>query len=988
MKLMTWKNQMIDQYMISKNKKLLASENYEFLRKSGLEHITKLAGKIWTDYNTHDPGITILELLCYAITDLGYRTSYDIKDILAPINENDANDEACFYTAAEIFPNNPVTILDFRKIIADIPGIKNAWLKKSNKYEKYFYVDYENRTLTFDKGNKNEIVELNGLYNIVFEFEKDIDEKDIKFKPVLDKLEKKVLDKLHEQRNLCEDYISIKKVDYEDIAVCADIEVKQGADVDTVLAEIYYNLTWYFSPQINFYSFDEMLKKGKTVDEIFEGPILEHGFLDNDEFEKTDLKSELRVSDIINFIMDIKDVVAVKNILLTSYIDNMPYQTNVEWLLELSGDNRVAQLNIDKSKFVFYKNILPYIANEEKVKKKLKEFNEFNRKYKLKGHKKDLPIPKGDFKNIKNYYPVQNSFPLCYGIGEFGLPKSASPMRKVQAKQLKAFLLFFEQLLANYLSQLANVKNLFSFDESISQTYFSQELYGIKDLKNLYLDYNTYRNDHSKLDEDKNLFCKRRNKFLDHLLGRFCEEITDYSLLLYTMIGENASTTLIKNKIDILKVYDEISANRGKAFNYKNKDQIWNTDNISGMKKRVCRLLGFKVENRQNLATGCLFIEKDLDKYVVILKDPENPEKEFLTSISYQNKEKAENILHYILSHGDNEENYGYLENGSNRFYLKDDCGELIATSQPFAELKERDLEKEKIITFFKRFCDIEGFHLIEHILLRPKSETDSLLPICIEEKEEEKNGQGKSKYKFEIFKDEPKAAGRKFEWRFRLRDEIGDIILRSEGYTRLHNCKKGIRSVRGNASDLANFKVQKAVNGKYYCNLVAANYEIVATSSDFYKTEKQLWDRIKDIQKFVMHEEIEPAKKEDICKKVIDPYSFRISIILPSWPEKFRNFNFRRFVEKTIRMETPAHIFPRICWIDLKQMQDFEIIYKKWLEELTKKETPDSEVLNEFIRILFNLKNVYPAVKLHDCEYADGDEPQVILNHSTLGII
>ena len=27
----------------------------------------------WTDHNTHDPGITVLEALCYVLTDLQYR---------------------------------------------------------------------------------------------------------------------------------------------------------------------------------------------------------------------------------------------------------------------------------------------------------------------------------------------------------------------------------------------------------------------------------------------------------------------------------------------------------------------------------------------------------------------------------------------------------------------------------------------------------------------------------------------------------------------------------------------------------------------------------------------------------------------------------------------------------------------------------------------------------------------------------------------------
>ena len=61
------------------------SMNYEFLRKEGIKYIQELSSRIWTDYNSHDPGITILEALCYAITDLGNRASYSIEDIIAAI---------------------------------------------------------------------------------------------------------------------------------------------------------------------------------------------------------------------------------------------------------------------------------------------------------------------------------------------------------------------------------------------------------------------------------------------------------------------------------------------------------------------------------------------------------------------------------------------------------------------------------------------------------------------------------------------------------------------------------------------------------------------------------------------------------------------------------------------------------------------------------------------------------------------------------------
>src|ERR1041384_622279 len=98
--------------------------DFNFLRKEGISHIQRLAGRIWTDHNVHDPGVTILDQLCYAITDLSYRINFDIKDLIA---EEDGNPYKGLYSPAEILTVNPVTILDIRKVIIDVEGVKNAW---------------------------------------------------------------------------------------------------------------------------------------------------------------------------------------------------------------------------------------------------------------------------------------------------------------------------------------------------------------------------------------------------------------------------------------------------------------------------------------------------------------------------------------------------------------------------------------------------------------------------------------------------------------------------------------------------------------------------------------------------------------------------------------------------------------------------------------------------------------------------------------------
>ena len=58
------------------------SENYDLLLEKGISLVQNYSGENWTDYNYHDPGVTLLEQLCYALTDLGYRTNFPIEDLL------------------------------------------------------------------------------------------------------------------------------------------------------------------------------------------------------------------------------------------------------------------------------------------------------------------------------------------------------------------------------------------------------------------------------------------------------------------------------------------------------------------------------------------------------------------------------------------------------------------------------------------------------------------------------------------------------------------------------------------------------------------------------------------------------------------------------------------------------------------------------------------------------------------------------------------
>lgn len=57
--------------------------SFHNLRKQGIAYAQQYASGNWTDFNAHDPGVTILEQLCYALTELNYYADFEVKDLLA-----------------------------------------------------------------------------------------------------------------------------------------------------------------------------------------------------------------------------------------------------------------------------------------------------------------------------------------------------------------------------------------------------------------------------------------------------------------------------------------------------------------------------------------------------------------------------------------------------------------------------------------------------------------------------------------------------------------------------------------------------------------------------------------------------------------------------------------------------------------------------------------------------------------------------------------
>lgn len=550
----------MDDYFINKNRELSDSMNYDKLRKLGMEYISRISGSLWTDHNLHDPGVTTLELLCYALTDLGYRTSFDMKDILTPKGCTNFKMEDHFIRAEEILPSHPLTINDYRKLILEhFPFISNVFLRpveKSYELSDFMLKNYWN-------GRNENKVKCNGYYHVLFNLSPEVYREFKMSENEIEQVYSKLIgDFLAEHRNLCEDFEDIVPTKKIGIGIEARIDVTEDADNTKIRNEICKKLDDYINLRIPRSTFAEMLEKGKTIDQIFQGLPAGSLFVDEEDLIKNKSnRVTLYLSDIVNIIMSVDGVINIQRLyFVTSDEGKQKGKSKLSLSHSACYDDAVFSFDYKLLKILFCseskeEELLPgkYIG------KKITTDNDFL---------PCLDIPQGEYRDTEEYISFQNEFPALYRLGKGQLDDNASKEQKAAVMQFKGYLVFFDQLLADYLAQLSSIKYLYSwqdhsddFKQDKSDTYFYNELNEneISCLKKLKIDYSSY----NYYQESNKVKYNRKGRFLDNLIARFNEQFVNFSINEY----REKSYSRFKGKRRFLDSYARISIRRTHAFN-------------------------------------------------------------------------------------------------------------------------------------------------------------------------------------------------------------------------------------------------------------------------------------------------------------------------------------------------------------------------------------------------------------------------------------
>ena len=891
---------------ISRSKSDHPGLNFEALFREGIRTAQTHSGRIWTDYNYHDPGVTILEYLVYALMDLAYRTNMPVEDLFFfGADDHDPVQENLLIPPEDIFPINPYTSSDYRRLIIDrVRGVKNVWVNPV----------------------QDESGAYKGLLEILVQSRDDLQPAERQ------QLSDEITELFLRHRNLGCDIGRIKLLEAVPLSVSGTVLIDVDAIGEFVLSRIFAELEAYVNPEVAFSNPYDLIRDGLPPDDVFSGPKPLHGLIRKEELRpKSDSVYVSRMRDIIGRIPGVKSVVE-----LQVYRKGLPVR----------GDQ--IAFTSDDYPVIEFRNLMDpggigirLIKNNLQVEvdplttQQLLDFETASRRSQYLGRiQYRNQLPKGRFKpeDILRHYSIHNEFPAIYGLGEYSqVQQMASGERRAQSKQLRAYLAFFEQIVANHLAQLANMRKLLSIGED-NTTYHTQLPTDIPFFDELlFEDRAALEARLREMANDGSHRHSRRNRILDHLMARFSEqfeaEILRKNALQDTSVSrDGVEADIISAKIRFLRHVTELGSQRNRAFDYK-ASETWDTLNVSTLEKKMALLLDIRKPGRRTLSKALMDAMamtaagggEDLEWMEDTLPSngPEapltiiRPSSGALGASEVRFPRQGVDFIPYLFSNISNPRTVRVVatrREGRSRHHLLMRMPDRATDALLYenADLTECLVQLDRLrqrISAIDRDC--EGFHMVEHILLRP------LEPVL---------------------------------FTFNILDDKGNIYITGyfPGSMEAQNQVAQEIPLIGSREDTFGI-IADAGETRFEVILHDSNHQPVARLADDFpsraRAQRAITDAVAYLARILAREiplpqvlEVTASGNQRLDMPADFPFSNTVSFILPDWPVRFQNDEFQALFRRLVLENLPAHFDARIHWLDPVRLAAFEDLYQRWL--------------------------------------------------------
>ncbi|WOA53052.1 hypothetical protein [Dickeya solani] len=523
------------------------------LLRAGLAQVQQLSGNRWTDYNLHDPGVTLLELLCFALTDLIYRTDFDVADYLTqPDGRLDFAAQGLMLPE-QIFPPRPCTRQDYQQALLDaMDEVEQAWVTPDGQ----------------------------GRYHIDLLLTEAARQRCDHHPALRDEIVDAAAHLYHHARNLGEDLAGVRIIDSHGLRLHADIELQYHDNADDVAADIYFQA--------------EQWIRGDEADNHTDS------YTDNDTDNHTDNRDtpgDARVaaarplSALYTRLINIDGVGHIRQLRLIPQScrddnpDNAPdHFSPGDWIL-LPKKHDDIDLNLTHQG-----HPLPIDFSTMSIRLVRRKAQNGTLREQIRRQTATLiPPPHGSWRALADYRSIQSLFPGVYRLDAPRVPVALNRQEQLQIQQLRGYLLLFEQLMANFCANLANLRELFSPATDTGRSY----AFGLLDddqfrgVDLLYPDDAAVRFHHLLADVDH--YPDRKGRLLDYLLALYGETL---DTRLWRQPGDDSvqGRQQLEYQRRFIQAIDRLTRDRGAGFN--THQPMTERENRGGFVDRVALLLG------------------------------------------------------------------------------------------------------------------------------------------------------------------------------------------------------------------------------------------------------------------------------------------------------------------------------------------------------------------------------------------------------------
>lgn len=972
-------DQLKNNYSVRSDVEEHPSADFSLLREKAIAYAQEASGSFWTDYNVHDPGVTFLEAFCYSMTEVAYKMSLDLNQLLLhSAAGSKVYPSQLLQHANELLPPKASTIEDYSILLLDelINDITHV------------YVD----------ANSQDLNGIKGLYTISV-----IARNELSFEQE-QSLKYAIAQLFLRHRNIGEDLKEIRLLQAKKLSIECNIVLSNTVDAHECIANFFFELNQILNPTPANYSLNELLDEGLDYDKIFDTPSFLNGFIDKTTIPKK--QKTLQLSRIKQLLARQKGVRAIADfhVLIDGILqrdDWFSIDENYYVDVELANDNvdYFTKINVQQTNEIIeidYNRVF-HLYNTFVQEKYAKNVHRFV--------KPSYPQQSTTSKNdILQYKSIVYDLPSIYRVGSYEAAINEDVSIQASSKQLTDYISFFDDILESYLKHLTKLEHLFSIVEEQN------------DVENL----GDYIHD-------------AQFQIYQHLLARLGEFGYSFEKLGTTAEAKKLQREKLGNIIRFIQKNNRFEL-AGQYYLQRGANQEVEAFPLKAKLAHICGLQVAEVSSLTSVFdsdTNKVLVEELSTKKEAQESSDKDKENDLAVDSGIVFESPTKEVWKFLLANVTDETKYT-IKKKSGKYALSFKRDEY-AKEQVVSKNEDKKALELQLSQFIARLKQInnesEGFHLIEHILLRPRETTKvhfsllkdgevyfqsinqstferqhalakdtallaayknnykiidlknnefgvvikDLAGVALAESKEHfisKTGaddfiKEMAAY-FDKIKNEEKisdilAISSPKNYHLSILDKLGDTMFKTVDAQNLDTLNE-IQEMVLNVLKLSdNYEVIQKKSNSYAVKVLINDIEIESeesfTSEDFANNfiEKSL-KTYRGIR--IIHDSSIFFKVHSIYARNSDVYNYTVTLLYPDWPTKFQNEQFLHNFLQTVSQEMPSYIRLVIKPLSLSKMRVFEETYFPWLALLSNLDENSNERLNLLSSKLLDILN------------------------------